>query len=86
VLVLPKLETMRPELLARIEKLVHAGAFVMGPKPLRSPSLAGQPQADARVKEIADRLCGEVDGKTMYWVTLGCCGYRTSVSEAAITE
>lgn len=65
VLVLPKLETMRPELLARIEKLVHAGAFVMGPKPLRSPSLAGQPQADARVKEIADRLWGEVDGKTV---------------------
>lgn len=37
----------------------------MGPKPLRSPSLAGQPQADARVKEIADRLWGEVDGKTV---------------------
>lgn len=65
VLVLPKLKTMRPELLARIEKLVHAGAFVMGPKPLRSPSLSGQPQADARVKEIADRLWGEVDGRTV---------------------
>ena len=27
---------------------------------------------------------GVVDGKTLYWVTLGCCGYRTSVSESAI--
>ena len=71
VLVLPKLETMRPELLARIEKLVHAGAFVLGPKPVRSPSLAGQPQADARVKEIADRLWGDVDGKTVKFATRG---------------
>ena len=60
VLVLPPLRTMRPELLARIERLVLAGAFVMGPKPERSPSLAGQPQADALVKEIADRLWGDV--------------------------
>ena len=27
---------------------------------------------------------GELDGKTLYWVTRDCCGYRTSVSEAAI--
>ncbi len=65
VLVLPKLETMRPELLAKIEKLVNAGAFVLGPKPRRSPSLAGQPEADVRVKEIAERLWGEVDGTTV---------------------
>lgn len=71
VLVLPKLATMRPELLDRIEKLVNAGAFVMGPKPVRSPSLAGQPQADQRVKEIADRLWGEVDGKTVKYAARG---------------
>ena len=63
VLVLPKLETMRPELLLRIEQLVKDGAFVIGPKPRRSPSLAGQPQSDATVKAVADRLWGEVDGK-----------------------
>ena len=71
VLVLPKLKTMRPELLDRLEKLVHAGAFVLGPKPERSPSLAGQPQADRRVKEIADRLWGEVDGRTVRFATRG---------------
>ena len=27
---------------------------------------------------------GVVDGKTLYWVTFSCCGYRTSVSESAI--
>ena len=60
VLVLPKLETMRPELLLRIEQLVNDGAFVLGPKPRRSPSLAGQPQSDATVRAVADRLWGEV--------------------------
>lgn len=27
---------------------------------------------------------GELNGKTFYWITLDCCGYKTSVSEAAI--
>ena len=63
VLVLPPLETMRPEVIDRIERLVNAGAFVLGPKPNRSPSLAGQPKSDAYVKVVADRLWGEVDGK-----------------------
>ena len=63
VLVLPKLETMRPELLLRIEQVVNDGAFVLGPKPRRSPSLAGQPQSDATVRAVADRLWGNVDGR-----------------------
>ena len=58
VLVLPKLETMRPKMIECIERLVNAGAFVIGPKPNRSPSLAGQPQSDVKVKEIADRHWG----------------------------
>lgn len=62
VLVLPKLETMRPELLARIKKLVEDGAFVLGPKPLRSPSLQNFPKADALVRKLADELWGNVDG------------------------
>lgn len=65
VLVLPKLETMRPELLAKIKRLVADGAYVLGPKPLRSPSLQNQPQADADVKKMADELWGDVDGKSV---------------------
>ena len=38
ILVLPKLETMRPELLAKIGKLIEDGAVVLGPAPKRSPS------------------------------------------------
>ena len=56
VLVLPKLETMRPELLAKIEELVSGGLTLVGPAPKRSPSLSGYPDADARVREIAERV------------------------------
>lgn len=27
---------------------------------------------------------GTVDGKTLYWITRSCCGYKSSVSETAI--
>ena len=56
VLVLPKLRTMRPELLDAIERMVRAGLTVLGPAPDRSPGLAGYPGADERVKEIAERM------------------------------
>ena len=56
LMVLPALETMRPEVLAKIEELVKMGGTVLGPKPNHSPSLQNYPQSDAKVKEIADRL------------------------------
>lgn len=62
VLVLPKQETMRPELLAKIKELVYQGAIVLGSAPGRSPSLQNQPEADRQVREMAAELWGEVDG------------------------
>jgi len=59
LLVLPPLKTMRPELLAKIKQLVEDGAVVLGPKPLRSPSLQNYPQADAEVLEMADEMWGK---------------------------
>jgi hypothetical protein len=58
LLVLPKLETMRPELLAKIRELVRQGATVMGPAPKRSPSLEGFPGADSKVVAMAKELWG----------------------------
>ena len=63
VLVLPKLATMRPKMAECVERLVNAGATVIGPRPTRSPSLAGQPESDAKVREIAERLWGEEECK-----------------------
>lgn len=62
MLVLPKLETMRPELLKKIQQLVNDGAVVLGPAPKRSPSLQNQPEADQQVAALAEELWGEVDG------------------------
>lgn len=56
ILVLPKLETMRPELLTKIKDLVQQGAVILGPKPSRSPSLENYPNADANVKKITAEL------------------------------
>ena len=65
ILVLPKLETMRPELLAKIKQLVNDGAIVLGPAPKRSPSLQNQPKADQQIQEMAKELWGNVDGSTI---------------------
>lgn len=62
ILVLPKLETMRPELLQKISDLVLQGANILGPAPIRSPSLENYPIADKKVKELAEALWGDIDG------------------------
>lgn len=66
ILVLPKLETMRPELLAKIQKLIEAGAVVMGPAPKRSPSLENFPKADKEVDRRAKALWSKIDPNTKY--------------------
>ena len=43
VLVLPELPTMTPALLRKVRELVKAGATVIGPPPVKSPSLSGYP-------------------------------------------
>jgi hypothetical protein len=65
ILVLPKLETMRPELLSKIKQLINDGAVVLGPAPKRSPSLQNQPAADKQVQLIASEIWGQVDGVTV---------------------
>ncbi len=56
VLVLPEMPSMTPALLWKIGELVKAGATVMGPPPLKSPSLSGYPQCDAKIKELTATL------------------------------
>lgn len=56
MLVLPPLETMRPELLAKIESLVAAGGKIYGHAPKTSPSLQNYPQSDDKVKALAAKL------------------------------
>ncbi|MCE5184753.1 MAG: hypothetical protein LLF76_01335, partial [Planctomycetaceae bacterium] len=58
LMVLPPLETMRPAVLAKLEKLVKEGGAIYGPKPSRSPSLQGYPECDLQVRAMADEMWG----------------------------
>ncbi|HBY60024.1 MAG TPA: hypothetical protein DEH78_09390, partial [Solibacterales bacterium] len=57
LLVLPDEETMRPEILARIGRLLDAGALILGKvKPLRAPGLSRPEIRDSEVRRLADRF------------------------------
>ena len=58
VLVLPPQNTMRPEFITKLQKLVKDGLVIIGPKPERSPSLQNDPAADKQVSEIATEMWG----------------------------
>ena len=62
---------MTPRLLGRIAELVEAGATAVGPRPVKSPSLADYPACDDQVKQIGARLWGDCDGRTVQEHALG---------------
>ena len=64
VLVLPPTTLMTPEVLRKLHEMVVAGATVVGPRPIRSPSLLHYPDADAEVHALAADLWGDADGVT----------------------
>ncbi|TAN38240.1 MAG: glycoside hydrolase family 2 [Verrucomicrobia bacterium] len=71
LLVLPPMETMRPELLRKLRDLVEAGATILGPPPKRSPSLQNYPTCDAEVRRLAAELWGDCDGRRVTEHALG---------------
>lgn len=58
LLVLPRMETMTPKLLKKIQSLIKAGAIVLGIPPKASPSLVGYPSSDKEVKNLAGKIWG----------------------------
>jgi hypothetical protein len=60
ILVLPPLETMRPELLRKIKQLIEDGAVVLGSSPKRSPSLENYPETDKQVQVLAASLWSNI--------------------------
>ena len=65
VMVLPPVNSMRPELLEKLEQLIQQGGVVLGQKPEKSPSLQNYPDCDKQVGDLAAKLWGGeyVDGK-----------------------
>jgi hypothetical protein len=58
LMVLPPLDTMRPAVVAKLEKLVRQGGAVYGPKPVRSPSMQDYPECDKQVRSVANKVWG----------------------------
>ena len=71
VLVLPEKQTMTLAILTKIASLVKKGAIVIGPKPVKSPSLMGYPGDDVAIATLANELWGAADGKYIYQTTYG---------------
>jgi hypothetical protein len=70
VMVLPELETMRPELLSKISSLVEKGGIILGNPPKRSPSMQNYPKCDTQIKELVDQLWTNPDGKVYSNISL----------------
>jgi hypothetical protein len=56
VLALAESDSMTPQTLSAVDRLVKAGATVVGVKPTKSPSLTGYPQTDEQVKTRANQV------------------------------
>ena len=65
LLILPPSTRMTPEVLHKLHDLVEAGATIVGPRPMRSPSLLHYPEADNEVRTLAADLWGDMDGVTL---------------------
>jgi (4-O-methyl)-D-glucuronate---lignin esterase len=62
VLVLPQTDRMTLPVLRKLVELLAGGATIVGPRPIKSPSLAGYPQSDTDFQIITALLWGDTDG------------------------
>lgn len=66
VLVLPEVPEMTPAVLKKVKALVAEGATIVGPKPMKSPSLSGYPTVDSEIESLANEVWGDADGQLVY--------------------
>ena len=65
LLVLPDRPDMELDVLKKLAQLIRDGATVVGPKPTRSNGLTDYPGRDAQVRQLADRVWGDCDGRNV---------------------
>jgi len=71
LLVLPNSPYMTPKTARKVRDLVRAGAMVIGPRPVKSPSLQGYPRCDEEVAAIGAEVWGDCDGERVKERTFG---------------
>ena len=65
VLVLPERDDMDLEVLRKLERMVRAGATIIGPKPGRTGTLTDYPRRDSLITRLANKLWGDCDGESI---------------------
>ena len=65
VLVLPEDKRLNVEVLRKVRDLVKEGIALVGPRPEVNPGLTGYPSSDSELRQIADEVWGDLDGKTV---------------------
>ena len=65
LLALPPRTEIDYDVLKKLEKLIAAGATVVGPKPTKSNTLTDYPHRDEKLRQLAGKLWGPCDGKTV---------------------
>ena len=65
VLVLTPEEAIDLNVLRKVEQLVKEGATVISPRPIKATGLSYYPDCDTEVNQIAGRLWGNINGKTI---------------------
>ena len=66
MMILPKLESMTPETLSKIETLVSDGGKIYGEAPKYSPSLKNYPNSDSLIKKISKSMWSGDNNITTY--------------------
>jgi hypothetical protein len=65
-LVLPEdIDQLTVPVTRKIRDLVAAGAIVIAPRPIKSPSLTGYPACDEEIQTIAREVWGSIDGRSI---------------------
>jgi len=65
VLVLAPGQAIDLAVLRKVEKLVQEGITVVAPRPKEATGLSNYPESDREINEIANRMWGNIDGKTL---------------------
>ena len=65
LLVMPDRKDMNLQVLKKIKELVETGGTIVGPKPTQSNGLTNYPTRDQQVKQLADTLWGNCDGRNV---------------------
>ena len=65
LMLIPDRDDISLDILKKLDTLAYKGAIIVGRKPQRTTTLKDYPQCDTVIRNIADKMWGKCDGKTI---------------------